>query len=623
MKKIVSILLICTLIIMMIPETAVAQEKEQYYSDEQMEMIVQKYESIEDMFRTLFCNDSHIGYWGLINNTKENKVLTWALDMSSMLIGEYPEKEDYARMLSNLIMMQSGQLAEQIENQSRFDDLKDAGDYAWDLVEIAAAFVGGSGILETISTAIDTGVDGVGDVFIKNNDLLKYYEMTLHDYSQTNSFLRAVAQYAENEELRNVAASLIDANGTLVRKRLDYLAEAGENIFEYEAKFFIKNMSMELLKEADLYATDETVKWFVDEGITLKNSLLSALDSGKAVFKTIILLGDIGFGTSDIYNRYQEMKVLADISHSLVKANKNVFVPYTTNERKIEAIQEKCNYYKALLVTHARGEYLMYQMLMNDGGMLSDIQAIKDYFKNPEDTTDDWYEAQVKVLTKYCDLVDNMFVVDETQPSDSESNVLQEEEQEITAEWKEAYINYVNECGTEYDYWGYPIEIYKLININNDNIPELYINFGGTATGDVLCTYSGGKVVEQPMWNYGLSYIEGQNLFRDSGGHMDVYYDKIYSIQNDHIVLLYEGNYGASDNSQVQYDSNGNPIYDYYWNGIQVSSEAEYRNLLNEIYHSQQESTPFDNAEYNSEAGRYTGNGLCNYEEIIEAINTY
>lgn len=194
---------------------------------------------------------------------------------------------------------------------------------------------------------------------------------------------------------------------------------------------------------------------------------------------------------------------------------------------------------------------------------------------------------------------------------------------EASNEWKEAYINYVNEHGNIYDSFGHTMEIYKLVNINNDSIPELYINFGTTAGGDVICTYYDGKVVEQPMWNYGFSYMEGQNIFRDAGGHMDVYHDKIYSIENGQFVLLHEGNYGAADNAHIQFDSDGNPIYNYYWDGTEVSSETEYMNLLNEVYNAQQAITPFDGAEYDSETWRYVGNGLCDYEEIIEAINTY
>lgn len=191
-----------------------------------------------------------------------------------------------------------------------------------------------------------------------------------------------------------------------------------------------------------------------------------------------------------------------------------------------------------------------------------------------------------------------------------------EEAQETPAaasQWKQAYIDYINNHGQ--------FETSKLVNINNDEIPELYINFGTTASGDVLCSYAGGTVIEQQMYNYGFSYIEGKNLFRDLGGHMDVYYDKIYTIQDGQFVLLYSGDYGAEDNTNIQLDESGMPIYNYYWNGTQVSSQEEYMSLLDQVYSTEQAITPYDGAQY--EDGRYVGNGLCDYDEIIEAINNF
>ncbi len=194
-------------------------------------------------------------------------------------------------------------------------------------------------------------------------------------------------------------------------------------------------------------------------------------------------------------------------------------------------------------------------------------------------------------------------------------------EENAAAEWKQAYIDYINTYGKGRD--PYNSEIYKLVNINNDSIPELYIDFNSTAGGSVICTYHNGQIAEQRMWSYGLSYIEGQNIFCNSGGHMDEYFDEIYSIENGQFVLLARGDYGATDNSRVQLDDNGNPIYNYYWNNTAVSSETEYSSLLNTAYNTQQATSPFDGAEYSSTAERYVGNGLCNYSEIIDAIQNY
>lgn len=179
--------------------------------------------------------------------------------------------------------------------------------------------------------------------------------------------------------------------------------------------------------------------------------------------------------------------------------------------------------------------------------------------------------------------------------------------------WKKSYLDYINSHNQ--------FTVSKLVNINNDDIPELYINFGTTASGDTICSFTNGKLIEQQLYNGGLSYLEGQNLFMDSGGHMDGYYNKIYTIENGQFILLYSGEFGAEDNANVQYDSSGMPIYNYYWDGVQVSSQEEYMNLLNQVYNTEQALSPYDNAEFSN--GRYVGNGLCDYNEIIEAINNY
>lgn len=179
-------------------------------------------------------------------------------------------------------------------------------------------------------------------------------------------------------------------------------------------------------------------------------------------------------------------------------------------------------------------------------------------------------------------------------------------------QWKQEYINYIADQN---------FLASKLININGDAIPELYIDYNSYAEGGVVCSYVNGELIEQHVYNGGLSYIEGENLFRSSGGHMDGYYDDIYTMQDGMFVRLYSGTYGAENNANVQLDASGMPIYQYFWNGTQVSSEEEYMNLLNQVFNTEQAISPYDNTEYSN--GRYIGNGLCDFNEIIEAINNY
>ena len=365
------------------------------------------------MLDAIFGEDTAVGYWNMVNNTEEDGYLKWRIDTSSWIIGEYPDRQDYAEILANLIMMQSGDIAEQVQNQSQYDDLKDGMDYVMDIVDIASDFTGGANLLEEISPIIDAATGGA-EVIIDNVELAKYYETAIRDYTQSKLFLDAISSYAENEELRATASALCRTNGKLLESRLEYLADASATLAEYQANFFVKNMSLELLKTTDLYKTDESVKWYVDCGEKISTSVQSILSGAKFAFKMTMLAGDIGFGTSDTFNRYQEMKIVADIADAIVEANHHVQTPscYDSTDA-LNIIQTKCDYYKMLIITHARGEYLVYQLLISDAGLLSDFRVLFDAFKEPGETTESWYNGQIRVMLKYYDILNSMFVIED------------------------------------------------------------------------------------------------------------------------------------------------------------------------------------------------------------------
>lgn len=413
MKKIVSLLLVFIVCISSFPLLAFAQDGPGEYTDTETETIYSRYVYNESMLDAIFGDDTAVGYWNVVNDTEEKGFLKWLIDASSWIIGEYPDKQDYAEILANLIMMQSGDLAEQVQNQSQYDDLKDGMDYAIDIVDIASDFVGGANLLEEISPIIDAATGGA-DVIIDNIEQAKYYEITIRDYTQSKLFLDAISNYAENEELRATASTLLEANDKLLESRLEYLADSSATLADYQAEFFVKNMSFGLLKTADLYKADETVKWYVDGGEKISKSIQSIFSGANFAFRMTMLAGDIGFGTSDTFNRYQEMKTVSDIAGAIVEANHHVQTPsrYDSPDA-LNIIQTKCNYYKMLIATHARGEYLVYQLLINDAGLLSDFRALFDAFKDPGETTESWYNGQINVMLEYFDILNNMFVIEE------------------------------------------------------------------------------------------------------------------------------------------------------------------------------------------------------------------
>ena len=746
MKRILAAMLIISMTAGMTLQNVKASDEEVYYSESQIESIAQNYTENESLFEKCLCSDEGIAYWKMMHKINADHAFTWALDISSKMIEEYPDKKRYAEILSCLISMQTGNVVEQVSEQSRFDHLKDTEDITWNAMEIANELVGKTGVIGSINDIVGKIFDGTSTV-IKSKEIAKYYETIFQDYAESTMFLDAIVSYSENSELKEVAGELKKASDSLLAKRLECLADISEEVAEYEAKIFYENLGVELLKQSDVYNTDDSVKFFADEAIKITENFSDA----KLAFNVMIYAGNLAAGTNNTYNRYQEMKVVADISDALLKASEAVEVPNDTTADKINALNEKCYYYKSLIVNHARGEYLVHQLLMKDAEGVSSFRWLQEYFSGNGMKTDEWYDSQIEVLVKCYNAINNIFQVDEIHDTievsdylksydqlkellamqpvdywqfpDSESYMVDdfyvewknnifsmknegasyvtlygtaigdsmteadqaltengwvtytesesghsyltliEEElyyveldadengnlkdwylnnwregediaevlENLTGEktdqedsWKSAYLNYI-ETNTQIEdpEKGTHREIYKLLDLNEDGVPELYINFGSTAGGDAILSYFNGEIVEQKMDNYGFRYIEGANLFRDSGGHMDEYYDKIYTLENGNFVLLYSGEYGAEDNSKVEYGDDGMPVYQYFWENEEVSSEEEYDRKLNEVYDTEKEVNIFLDAQYDSGRGRYVGNGLCDYQEIIEAIKAY
>ena len=155
---------------------------------------------------------------------------------------------------------------------------------------------------------------------------------------------------------------------------------------------------------------------------------------------------------------------------------------------------------------------------------------------------------------------------------------------------KKLYIDYINENpGSEPD-----ISRYSLVYINDDDVPELLIDFGFSFEGNHLCTVADGDLEVVSFSQGGLLYFERKNLFVLSGGRMDNFYDNVYRIQNGRFVRLHNGEYGAEDNANVQLDAEGDPIYRYYWDGKEVS-KRDYERLLNSVFDVANATDPYVN----------------------------
>jgi len=474
-------LLSVMLMVVSIPLSTSANETMNIYSMEQIKSIHSKYRKQAHMLEFLFSTDNNLGYWKMANNIKNNKAAYWMIEKASMMLGEYLETEGCVEVLSNLMLMQSGNLAQQIETQSKFDDMYDGKDYVLDIIDIAESFVGGSGVLENISPIIEAGSDGI-DVVVDSIEQAKYYKVIFQDYTQSQNFLKAVSKYAEDKELKEAAELLLTVNDTLLEKRLEYLGNTLEGIEKYEVEFFRDNLLFEVLKNTDTYLEDDTTKWFVDCGEKIQQTLGALNAGGKFVFDMMMMIGNVGFGTNNTFNRYQEMRILAQIADSLSKANKEISVPLDYEEGILEKIQLKCDYYRSLIVTHTRGEYLIHQLLMADAGLLSQFKSLFDMFKETEDTVDGWYVKQTNVLNEYSEILEQMFIVTEEK--------IVNEEQENSDE------KYVLLSTTDYDRDGRKI-----------SLQEFEYDERGNAVKSKLEYYG----IDEIVWEYEYEYDDKMN----------------------------------------------------------------------------------------------------------------
>lgn len=159
-------------------------------------------------------------------------------------------------------------------------------------------------------------------------------------------------------------------------------------------------------------------------------------------------------------------------------------------------------------------------------------------------------------------------------------------------EWKADYIEFAESYLHEYDDYSYRFENarYALVDIDENGIPEMFIYSGSGAGGSTFITYNDSGIERLDYGNSSfISYIEGENIFDYSGGHMDNYYDDIYEIKNGGFALIARGDFGAVDNSNVVWDEAGYPVYKYYWNDIEVS-RSEYQSCLNSVFDESRKS---------------------------------
>ena len=182
---------------------------------------------------------------------------------------------------------------------------------------------------------------------------------------------------------------------------------------------------------------------------------------------------------------------------------------------------------------------------VNENGLLATVADIVDYLKQEESNT-----AEIS----------------------SKSEQKNSGQEASSDEWKQAYINWVNQR---------PDWTYVLFDVNGDDIPEIAAHSGNMADGGAVGTYANGKVQEIPIARGGLISVQGQNVVDNSDGHVGRYYDCVYKIDDGRWVQIGDGEYGDDGDITMETDKYGNSTikFVYTWNGEKVSEDEYSANL--------------------------------------------
>lgn len=150
-----------------------------------------------------------------------------------------------------------------------------------------------------------------------------------------------------------------------------------------------------------------------------------------------------------------------------------------------------------------------------------------------------------------------------------------EPEQEVDSEWKNLYIEYIENMGSNYKGYSYC----EIAYVDNDDIPEIFLSSDSAVPGQAILWISNGTVHEKSEIGYGsVHYYEKQRLFCTSWMNHGSYADVVYSLNNGEVNQLHKGNIDGRIDEQ-----SGTMESTYTWDN-QIVDKEQYDEYFNEAF---------------------------------------
>lgn len=499
---------------------------------------------VENMYKTDF-NPKNRLYLLSLDAWAEYEALT---ERASGLIGEELSVKRCTEILANLVTLMNYQLEDAIVEQASIDTTKTLLDYGADLAGIAAGAIGtetlqkgADAVMKRISTVAGI-TDGFKGVIIDTKEELELLIQLEGDYMMQYDFLETVAMYSDIPEMRDAAQSLIFANNKIMRHKLDTIASVGGSFAKFEAHdVFLDQIAGKLFEDPDFLDTETFPLLAIAK-------VYEYYSTAKLAFDITLFLGDTLFGTSDTYNRYNEMLAMRDLHNALlarVKANPAL------HETDYDNMDRNISFMKMALYVDTRGEYCVYKMVTEDGKLLS-------YFSSRNDKKiEENYQISLNIIRNSLEKLRNMY---RTQDMMSLEERYQEYMQ-LISKYESMYG--VAKAYKEDEWFSYMTGLcfIKLVDFDGDGQEELLL----VRQSDVNDSWGEHREYIFEVWGYPdnkMVMLDSGELFGTDGGVKSVYLTEY----NSNIYLVTGG-----------MDSFGYYCYHGYSNGdFGVVREAEW-----------------------------------------------
>lgn len=265
-----------------------------------------------------------------------------------------------------------------------------------------------------------------------------------------------------------------------------------------------------------------------------------------------------------------------------------------------EISTEHYNYNESFLIDK-NAEAFLRNLIKHPAYSAFEIKILNEKENRTEEDFKSVYGDIVEVKELLKDAADNKDnSVDSTESTES---IKREDSTEISKEtnnnmpaWKQAYIDYINGLDEQ-------IDAYRLVDINSDNIPEIYYQYNTKTSAKLMYLNHADEVKTldaiHASSNFGYNSRGIVDGFTRTGVTTELMYK--YDSSKDEYIQIFHGSYtdGIGNNGVKQYKINGVevPIDEYI--------------------------TAFNQADLNSEFNNFNEESMLTSGDIVSAIQNY